>query len=147
MCCCQSAFSMFNRRHHCRRCGRLVCHSCSQKRMLVDSYGSILVRVCDDCFEQTHSSSKSDTSSSKSLTYDFWLLTDNEEQNRIVREEFSYEYAPSVSLCLAILKHHSKTKEYPEFLLGQCEAMLKLLRPRAEVTHEIDHLLVIRMLK
>lgn len=35
MCCSKTNFSMFNRRHHCRRCGRVVCHSCSQKRMLV----------------------------------------------------------------------------------------------------------------
>lgn len=35
MCCHQITFSMFHRRHHCRRCGRLVCHNCSTKRMLV----------------------------------------------------------------------------------------------------------------
>lgn len=75
------------------------------------------MRVCENCFEQTHSSgssSKTESLSSKSLIYDFWLLTDNEEHNKIVREEFSYEHAPSVSLCLSILKHHSKTTEYPQ---------------------------------
>lgn len=75
------------------------------------------MRVCENCFEQTHSSagsSKTESLSSKSLTHDFWLLTDNEEHNKIVREEFSYEHAPSVSLCLSILKHHSKTTEYPQ---------------------------------
>lgn len=28
-------FSMFNRRHHCRRCGRVVCGSCSMKKLKV----------------------------------------------------------------------------------------------------------------
>lgn len=27
---CNNAFSMFNRRHHCRACGRIFCYSCSQ---------------------------------------------------------------------------------------------------------------------
>lgn len=35
MCCQKVTFSMFNRRHHCRRCGRVICYSCSQHRMLV----------------------------------------------------------------------------------------------------------------
>lgn len=28
---CCSEFSFFNRRHHCRGCGSLVCNSCSSK--------------------------------------------------------------------------------------------------------------------
>lgn len=35
MCCQKIVFSMFNRRHHCRRCGRVVCYNCSLQRMLV----------------------------------------------------------------------------------------------------------------
>lgn len=38
MCCMESTFSMFNRRHHCRRCGRVICGSCSLKRMRVMVY-------------------------------------------------------------------------------------------------------------
>lgn len=35
MLCHTSIFSMIIRRHHCRRCGRLVCHACSRQRMKV----------------------------------------------------------------------------------------------------------------
>lgn len=38
MCCRKTTFSMFNRRHHCRRCGRVVCYYCSTKRMLVSYF-------------------------------------------------------------------------------------------------------------
>lgn len=29
---CEAAFSVFHRRHHCRKCGRVVCHPCSRTR-------------------------------------------------------------------------------------------------------------------
>lgn len=99
-------------------CNRLAFHSVFTLTLQVETYEDILVRVCDNCFEQTQSSvssSKAGSSSSKSLMYDYWLLTEDEEHNVIVREEFSYEHAPSVSLCLSILKHHSKTTEYPQY--------------------------------
>lgn len=38
MCCQKTMFSMFNRRHHCRRCGRVICYYCSLHRMLVNSF-------------------------------------------------------------------------------------------------------------
>lgn len=149
MCCSNVLFSMFNRRHHCRRCGRVVCSACSKKRMIVHNYGDILVRVCLDCFHETFKdqSVSEDNRSSWSLIDDFWILTDDPEHNRIVREEFSYEFAPSVSLFLSLMKFHSKTEEYSKFLLEQCEVLLKLLMPSNELTREIDYLLVIRMLK
>ncbi|KAL3287111.1 hypothetical protein HHI36_001592 [Cryptolaemus montrouzieri] len=148
MCCQNVIFSMFNRRHHCRRCGRVVCYTCSLKRMEVPLYGDIAVRVCKDCYELTMEESiSSETISTRSGLNESWLLTDDEEHNRIIREEFSYEHAPSVSLCLSILKYHSHTIEYPKFLLDQCNNLLKLLNPSQGLAQEIDYLLVIRMLK
>ena len=40
----------FNRRHHCRRCGRLVCSSCSAKKMVVEGCRENPTRVCDQCY-------------------------------------------------------------------------------------------------
>nr|XP_006816291.1 PREDICTED: zinc finger FYVE domain-containing protein 26-like [Saccoglossus kowalevskii] len=50
MACKVEKFSMFNRRHHCRRCGRVVCATCSERRSIVLGYGDIPVRICDDCY-------------------------------------------------------------------------------------------------
>ncbi|XP_072390542.1 zinc finger FYVE domain-containing protein 26 homolog isoform X1 [Diabrotica undecimpunctata] len=151
MCCQKIVFSMFNRRHHCRRCGRVICYNCSLHRMLVPTYDDILVRVCLDCYKQTvgesETSELNDSLSLKSAVYDYWILTDDDAHNTIVREEFSYEHAPNVSLCLSLLKYHSKTTEYPKFLLDQCSIMLKLLQPSQEPIQEIDYLLVIKMIK
>lgn len=146
MCCLVMTFSMFNRRHHCRRCGRVVCGNCSTKKLQITQYGDIPVRVCDDCFkttDDTRSSIRSDYST-KSGSYICWVLTDDDRHNDIAREEFSYEYAPSVSLCLSILKLHSETVEYPRFLLNQCKKLLPHLQ---ETVREIDYSFVIQMLK
>ncbi|KFR07168.1 Zinc finger FYVE domain-containing protein 26, partial [Nipponia nippon] len=50
MVCKTERFTMFNRRHHCRRCGRLVCSSCSSKKMAVEACRENLSRVCDQCY-------------------------------------------------------------------------------------------------
>jgi FYVE/RhoGEF/PH domain-containing protein 5/6 len=42
---CSTEFTMLYRRHHCRKCGALVCNSCSSGRMSIDS-NSKPERVC-----------------------------------------------------------------------------------------------------
>uniref|UniRef100_A0A1A7X669 Zinc finger FYVE domain-containing protein 26 n=1 Tax=Iconisemion striatum TaxID=60296 RepID=A0A1A7X669_9TELE len=55
MVCRRERFTMFNRRHHCRRCGRLVCNACSERKMPVDGCPEEEVRVCDQCYAYFHS--------------------------------------------------------------------------------------------
>ena len=33
---CGQKFSAFNRKHHCRQCGRVVCSTCSPHRVIID---------------------------------------------------------------------------------------------------------------
>lgn len=49
MVCSSTRFGLLNRRHHCRRCGRVVCAACSQKTTLIDN---VMRRTCDDCYRQ-----------------------------------------------------------------------------------------------
>jgi len=46
---CFVPFTMFNRRHHCRNCGFIICNSCSLRRHVLPHAGSSPVRVCDRC--------------------------------------------------------------------------------------------------
>ncbi|KAF3789591.1 Vacuolar sorting-associated protein 27 [Nymphaea thermarum] len=46
---CCSQFTMFNRKHHCRRCGGLFCNNCTQERMYLRGQGDSPVRICDPC--------------------------------------------------------------------------------------------------
>lgn len=107
---------MFNRRHHCRRCGRVVCAVCSQHRMPIVGYpNSMSVRVCDDCKHQMilQTQTVQDTPPiSSNEAFDYWRLTRDEKNNSTIRDEFSFEHAPNISLCLAILNLHSDHKMY-----------------------------------
>ena len=49
---CRAEFHLLRRRHHCRKCGQIVCNACSKWRERVTtSYGEVKKgkRVCDHC--------------------------------------------------------------------------------------------------
>nr|XP_020745443.1 zinc finger FYVE domain-containing protein 26 [Odocoileus virginianus texanus] len=140
MVCCRERFTMFNRRHHCRRCGRLVCSSCSTKRMVVEGCRENPTRVCDQCYsyfnkdipeENPGQPEAPDSSKSESPPYSSvvrvpkaaeveWILDLNEEENELVRSEFYYEQAPSASLCIAILNLHEDSVACGHQLIEHC---------------------------
>jgi hypothetical protein len=45
---CEADFNFFRRRHHCRKCGKLVCNSCSKQRVLLRQTKQ-RQRACDVC--------------------------------------------------------------------------------------------------
>jgi len=51
---CHDHFTALFRRHHCRKCGMVVCGSCSKHKVMVPSVKATKkVRVCDSCYEET----------------------------------------------------------------------------------------------
>eukprot|EP00931_Biecheleriopsis_adriatica_P038444 TRINITY_DN22021_c0_g1_i2.p1 TRINITY_DN22021_c0_g1~~TRINITY_DN22021_c0_g1_i2.p1 ORF type:complete len:585 (-),score=111.47 TRINITY_DN22021_c0_g1_i2:70-1824(-) len=49
---CRAAFGFWQmrRKHHCRKCGKVVCSRCSRSRQIIPEYRSLHPqRVCDDC--------------------------------------------------------------------------------------------------
>ena len=47
---CFNNFNFFNRKHHCRACGNIVCNKCSTNKKPVPIYGYYdPVRICDKC--------------------------------------------------------------------------------------------------
>ncbi|GLH02673.1 LOW QUALITY PROTEIN: Zinc finger FYVE domain-containing protein 26 homolog, partial [Gryllus bimaculatus] len=175
LCCRAVTFSMFNRRHHCRRCGRLVCAGCSAGRMQVEGYGQVAVRVCDACVRQTAKAgagpgagssppdaaaeaadgdhpdaqdAAADAAAAAAAATLQWRLACDAAHNATVRGEFAYARAPSVALCLAALAAHSEGAACPRFLVGASATLLQLLAPvgpGAAPNPEVDAALVLRM--
>lgn len=175
MCCKKSVFTMLTRRHHCRRCGRVICHTCSTKRLFIPKlYENILVRVCDDCFRQTNEAqtmnvenvtnepiesvmSSMSTVSTSAETHelpigrrDGWTyrFSGHLKHDNLLRGEFAFEYAPSASLCLNLLSLHTPGQMCCDFLLSYCkkfEALLKPLKP-GQSNPEVDYAFVTRIL-
>ncbi|XP_062190269.1 vacuolar protein sorting-associated protein 27-like isoform X2 [Phragmites australis] len=58
---CHCTFSAFRRRHHCRSCGRTLCHDHSSYHMALPQFGIYTdVRVCYDCFNKSSSHGRAD---------------------------------------------------------------------------------------
>ena len=48
---CDSKFTFTRRRHHCRKCGELVCYKCSSQRVVIAAVDkNKQLRICDLCF-------------------------------------------------------------------------------------------------
>ncbi|XP_069773187.1 LOW QUALITY PROTEIN: zinc finger FYVE domain-containing protein 26 [Narcine bancroftii] len=154
MVCYKERFTMFSRRHHCRRCGRVVCQSCSSKKMVVKGCRENPARVCDQCYNYYHTKGKeqldegedarscADALQMPRMTEAFWTLTLNEEENENARSEFFYEQAPSASLCIAILNLHSKSMMCGHQLIDNCNKLSHAL-----TNPEVDAGLLIDIMK
>ncbi|KAH9652999.1 ankyrin repeat family protein [Citrus sinensis] len=56
---CKCSFNTFRRRHHCRCCGRTLCHEHSSDQMTLPQFGiHTNVRVCADCFNSSSRTGK-----------------------------------------------------------------------------------------
>merc|ERR1712141_353003 len=59
--CEKSRFTPIDRRHHCRRCGLVVCGNCSARKFLLPHISSKPIRVCDTCYEKLSSGAANPT--------------------------------------------------------------------------------------
>jgi len=65
---CSERFTFIKRRHHCRKCGRVICGNCSQKRILVPAVDAKKpTRVCDKCYDEDHDLKKAEAVGSSAI--------------------------------------------------------------------------------
>ncbi|XP_050219222.1 uncharacterized protein LOC126669720 [Mercurialis annua] len=67
---CKCSFSTFRRRHHCRRCGRTLCHEHSSNQMALPQFGLLSsVRVCAECYNDSSRSGQAKPQTSSDVIY------------------------------------------------------------------------------
>lgn len=175
MVCNVEKFNLITRRHHCRRCGRVVCSNCSKKETIINE---ILQRTCDDCYKaletQKKQSSLTDNSDDfpnkrvstlrksskmvKSLSKsrklnellenkqsNDWTLSGIDENDKEIREKFHFNQAPSASLCLSILDIHDEPIECGKHLLKLCDDLSCYLSTANYMVEDFS--LIINMMK
>ncbi|GFU79005.1 FYVE and coiled-coil domain-containing protein 1 [Trichonephila clavipes] len=64
---CRSNFSFLLRKHHCRQCGRIFCHACSNNWLLTPA-SRRQIRVCNECYMQ-HIEIKTDVRRDSNVQY------------------------------------------------------------------------------
>ncbi|XP_020510262.1 pleckstrin homology domain-containing family F member 2 isoform X2 [Labrus bergylta] len=77
-------FTPVSRRHHCRKCGYVVCGPCSDKKYLLPSQSSKPVRVCEFCFVQLTSgglSIRSDSISRPGSKFNSSNMSDDDDED------------------------------------------------------------------
>uniref|UniRef100_A0A0P4VSQ0 FYVE-type domain-containing protein n=1 Tax=Scylla olivacea TaxID=85551 RepID=A0A0P4VSQ0_SCYOL len=65
--CKKSQFTLINRRHHCRKCGKVVCGPCSSKKVILQHQSSKPLRVCLSCHDEISSAQTQPNDSSGNL--------------------------------------------------------------------------------
>lgn len=63
--CRKTQFNVISRRHHCRKCGAVVCGACSSKKFLLPAQSSKPLRVCLSCYDTLLNSSRQGSSDFK----------------------------------------------------------------------------------
>ena len=80
---CASHFGFLLRKHHCRKCGEVVCAECSKQRVaeqyiFLDGKANVSSRVCDSCFDDQLPGGKSTCYSSSSFTAGSYKSVDDQ---------------------------------------------------------------------
>lgn len=109
---CASKFTKTLRRHHCRKCGFLVCGPCSRKRALITHIDSAKqLRVCRTCYFSLGAGVQDSArqrwdSAGKSDEDELDECSEEEEAELVVEEEDPSRWMESCSLYIYIKPEH-----------------------------------------
>merc|ERR1712087_369449 len=87
---CSQKFTFVNRRHHCRRCGMLVCGKCSKYKL--PNAESVEQRACKKCYFQVNVSEEASESKSNTNTERF--VDDDDEEDDFEDENAALHAIP-----------------------------------------------------
>lgn len=119
---CRVAFSLVQRKHHCRNCGQVFCGDCSKKTSTLPRFGiEKEVRVCDGCYDQLQKPQSTAAAPAKKdedeLPAEYLassLAQQNQQPVRKTEEELREE--EELQLALALSQSEAESKKPQTFL-------------------------------
>ncbi|XP_072374261.1 pleckstrin homology domain-containing family F member 1 [Scyliorhinus torazame] len=89
--CTERKFNTLIRRHHCRKCGFVVCHSCSKHKFLMPKMSSKPLRVCTLCYnrlvEEKNEGSTSERKADEITGLNMMIASNEEDSDKSSDEE------------------------------------------------------------
>nr|ACF15218.1 hypothetical protein [Myxobolus cerebralis] len=78
-------FSLVKRKHHCRKCGIVVCAPCSTRKIVIENISDDPSRVCDSCYfkslQGSDNTTNLSTSRPKQVTEEFYSEEEEDESD------------------------------------------------------------------
>lgn len=107
---CRVAFSLVQRKHHCRACGQVFCSQCSSKVSTLPKFGiEKEVRVCEACYEQVN---KPSTAQTKETDLPFEYINSSlAQQQQVPPRKSAAELQEEEDLNLAIALSQSEAEQ------------------------------------
>jgi hepatocyte growth factor-regulated tyrosine kinase substrate len=115
---CRVAFSVIQRKHHCRNCGQVFCAQCSSKTSTIPKFGIEKdVRVCDRCYDQLQKSSASTPSSKEDDLPQEYLKSSLSQQSQVPARKTEEELREEeeLQLAIALSQSEAESKKKPSY--------------------------------
>uniref|UniRef100_H2Z1X7 FYVE-type domain-containing protein n=1 Tax=Ciona savignyi TaxID=51511 RepID=H2Z1X7_CIOSA len=79
--CKKTRFTALQRRHHCRRCGFVVCQGCSSKKVVIKNQSAKPLRVCDTCLTSLANKKDNSPPQNNKLAFGDTSISDSESSD------------------------------------------------------------------
>lgn len=86
---CSERFGVTQRRHHCRRCGFVVCNSCSKGRAVLENISSKPVRICQLCLATMQGEQPDSQAKGRSWSNSHWKKDSLEDKTHAFHDDVS----------------------------------------------------------